>query len=68
MSLTEGIFWLIFIGGSCTALVQPVVGALLYIFIYHVNPEYQWWGENVRAVGVRTSMTIAAATVIGLLA
>lgn len=67
MPLTEVFFWLVFIGGTCAALVQPVVGVLLYILVYHLNPEYQWWGENVRAVGLRTSFTIVGATVVGLL-
>ena len=67
MSLTELCFWPLYVGGLCTAIVYPLVGVLLYILVYHLNPEYQWWGESVRASGLRTSMTIAAATVVGIL-
>ncbi|MBU0641277.1 MAG: O-antigen ligase family protein [Planctomycetes bacterium] len=67
MPLTEVAFWLLYFGGVCTAVLYPPVGVLLYILVYHVNPAYQWWGENVRSLGVRTSMTVAVATVLGLL-
>ena len=67
MSLTAMGFWLLYVAGVGGALLMPLAGVLLYILIYHINPEYQWWGESIRAMGLRTSMTIAAATVIGIL-
>ena len=66
MSLTAIGFWLLYTAGVGGALLMPLAGVLLYILIYHVNPEYQWWGESVRATGLRTSMTVAAATIIGI--
>jgi probable O-glycosylation ligase (exosortase A-associated) len=67
MSLTAIGFWLLYVAGVGGALLMPLAGVLLYVLIYHINPEYQWWGESIRAVGLRTSMTVAAATVIGIL-
>ena len=67
MSLTAIGFWLLYTVGVGAALVMPLMGVLLYILIYHFNPENQWWGETIRATGLRTSMTVAAATVIGIL-
>ncbi len=66
MSLTAIAFWLVYIFGVGSALLVPLAGVLLYILVYHMNPEYQWWGESVRVLGLRTSMTIVVATVIGL--
>jgi putative inorganic carbon (HCO3(-)) transporter len=59
-------FWLLYICGVGAALLTPLAGILLYILVYHMNPEYQWWGESVRAAGLRTSMTIIVAVAIGL--
>jgi len=66
MSLTVIAFWIIYLLGVGAALMTPLVGVLLYILIYHLNPEYQWWGESVRVLGLRTSMTIVIATVAGI--
>ncbi len=67
MYLTAIIFWLIYIVGVGAALLMPIAGILLYILIYHINPDGQWWGASIRAMGLRTSMTIAVATIIGIL-
>ena len=66
MYLTAIAFWLFYIVGVGTALLMPIAGILLYILIYHINPDGQWWGASIRAVGLRTSMTIAVATLIGI--
>ncbi|MFQ5805268.1 MAG: O-antigen ligase family protein [Phycisphaerae bacterium] len=66
MPLTAIGFWLLYVSGVGAALLAPLAGVLLYILIYHMNPGYQWWGESVRAVGLRTSLTVVVATVIGL--
>lgn len=66
MSLTALAFWALYLLGTGAALLIPVTGVLLYILVYHLNPEYQWWGESVRSLGLRTSMTIVIATVVGL--
>ncbi|MFH1748553.1 MAG: O-antigen ligase family protein [Planctomycetota bacterium] len=67
MSLTALVFWISYVSGICAAVFNPIVGLVLYILVYHLNPETQWWGETVRAVGLRLSFTAALATVIGLL-
>jgi len=67
MSLTEICFWGVYLGGLCAAVAHPIVGVGLYVLVYHLNPEYQWWGGNVHALGLRTSFTIAVATFIGVL-
>ena len=66
MSITALAFWVLYLLGTGAALLIPMVGVLLYVLIYHLNPEYQWWGESVRILGLRTSMTIMIATVVGL--
>lgn len=65
MSLTAIVFWLVYAGGALAALARPIVGVLLYVVVYHLNPEGQWWGESVRGLGLRTSLTVALATSIG---
>ncbi|MCH8878661.1 MAG: O-antigen ligase family protein [Planctomycetes bacterium] len=67
MSLTEIIFWFVFIGGGVGAMFNPTYGILVYILVYHLNPEAQWWGANVRALELRTSFVIALTTTIGVL-
>lgn len=67
MALTAVAFWLVYTGGLIAALHRPIAGVVLYILVYHLNPEDQWWGESVRAVGLRTSFVAAAATVVGVL-
>jgi len=66
--LTALVFWLIYITGTGAALLYPLAGVLLYILVYHLHPETQWWGHSIRAIGLRTSMTVAVAIVIGILA
>jgi O-antigen ligase len=67
MPLTIIAFWLSYIGGVCAALFNPVMGVALYVLVYHLNPETQWWGASVRAIGLRTSFVVAAAAGLGLL-
>ena len=67
MSLTAIAFWLVYGLGVIGALVYPLAGVLLYVLVYHLDPETQWWGDSVRATGLRLSMTIAAATLVGIL-
>lgn len=67
MSLTVIAFWITYIAGTCAALFNPIAGIALYILVYHLNPETQWWGDSVRALGLRTSFVVAAATGLGML-
>jgi putative inorganic carbon (HCO3(-)) transporter len=67
MPLTAIVFWLIYFGGLCAAIVCPVVGVTLYIFVYHLNPPTQWWGESFAASGIRPALTVAIATLLGAL-
>ncbi len=66
MSLTAVAFWLVYVGGLAAAIFNPVIGIALYLLVYHLNPESQWWGASVSAAGLRTSMTVALATAIGM--
>lgn len=66
MALSGIAFWIIYIWGTAAALVYPLAGVLLYILVYHINPERQWWGEAVRVVDLRSSLTVVIATCIGL--
>jgi len=67
MSLTAIMFWISYVCGTCAAVFNPIAGVLLYILVYHLNPETQWWGQSVRALGIRTSFTVALAAGVGLL-
>ncbi len=66
MSVTAIGFWLVYIGGIAASVLTPVAGVLLYILVYHLNPQQQWWGDTVRATGLRPAMTVAIAIAIGL--
>ncbi len=65
MPLTALAFWTVYVGGICAALVNPVVGIALYVLVYHLNPEAQWWGASVGNSGLRTSFVVALATAVG---
>jgi probable O-glycosylation ligase (exosortase A-associated) len=67
MAFTTIAFWCLYLLGTGAAMLVPLAGVLLYILIYHLNPEFQWWGESIRVLGLRTSMTTVLATVIGLM-
>ncbi len=67
MSLSALLFWAMYVGGIAAALFNPVVGVMLYVLVYHLNPETQWWGGSVQALGLRTSFTVALATGLGML-
>ena len=67
MAFTTIAFWCLYLLGTGAALLIPLAGVLLYILIYHLNPEYQWWGESIRVLGLRTSMTVVLATSVGLM-
>lgn len=67
MPLTAIVFWITYVSGVCAALFNPVVGMALYVLVYHINPETQWWGDSARAVGLRASFTVAIAAGLGVL-
>lgn len=67
MSLTATLFLILYLAGICAAIFNPVAGVALYIFVYHLNPETQWWGAAVQGLGTRMSFTIALATAVGML-
>lgn len=67
MSITSIIFWITYVAGVCAAVFNPVLGVMLYLLVYHMNPETQWWGQTVRALGLRTSFTVVLAMCAGLL-
>ncbi len=67
MPLTAIAFWLTYAAGICGAVLYPAVGVALYVLVYHVNPESQWWGGSFIEAGLRPSMTVAVATAIGML-
>lgn len=66
MPLTALAFWALYTAGLVGALFAPIVGIMVYIITYHVHPETQWWGDTTPP-GLRTSLTIAIATGIGIM-
>jgi len=64
--LTAVAFWLLYVSGTAAAVAAPLIGVLLYVLVYHMNPGTQWWGESVRAAGLRPALTVTIAIVIGL--
>jgi len=66
MPLTAVAFWLPYVSGLPLAVAYPIVGVLVYVLVYHLNPESQWWGASVRSAGIPTSMAIALATLVGI--
>lgn len=67
MSLTAIAFWCAYILGTLGALVSPAIGVALYVLVYHLSPETQWWGDEVRVLNLRTSFIVAVAAGIGML-
>lgn len=67
MSLTALVFAIIYLGGICAAVFNPVMGVALYVLVYHLNPETQWWAPSVQALCTRMSFTVALATFVGML-
>lgn len=67
MSLTAIVFWMLYAVGTCAALARPIYGVLLYIVVYHVNPDYQWWNTGPGGIHIRPSLVAAAATVLGMM-
>ena len=67
MSLTAIVFWLCYVSGLVAAVRRPILGVALYIVVYHVNPESQWWGATAHHVGLRALLTVALATTLGLI-
>lgn len=65
MPLTVYFFWIVYSVGVVAALFTPVIGMALYVLVYHMNPESQWWGASVEATGLRTSFVVAAVTAFG---
>ncbi len=66
MPLTALAFWIVYISGVIGAVINPVIGVCLYLFVYHLNPESQWWGSTVASTGLRTSLVVAGATFVGI--
>lgn len=66
MPVTAVAFWIVYVSGCVGALLYPAVGVMLYVFVYHINPETQWWGGSFASTGLRSSLTVALATVIGI--
>jgi probable O-glycosylation ligase (exosortase A-associated) len=56
-----------YLGGCLAALRMPLVGILVYIVVYHINPGSQWWGQAVESMGLRTSLVLAVAIFGGLI-
>jgi probable O-glycosylation ligase (exosortase A-associated) len=61
---------LLFIGifGFCAAgaLFLPQLGVYGYIADYCINPSGQWWGAPFANMGLRMSLTLAMATLVGM--
>jgi O-antigen ligase len=66
MPLTAIAMWIIFVAGCAGALVAPLYGVMLYILVYQLNPETQWWGESFAAAGLRPCYTVALFTLVGI--
>jgi probable O-glycosylation ligase (exosortase A-associated) len=67
LSLTAIAFWMLYAVGTCAALARPIYGVLLYVVVYHVNPDYQWWNSGAGGIHIRPSLVAAAATVLGMM-
>lgn len=67
MSVTALLFAFIYLGGICAAIFNPVMGVALYVLVYHLNPETQWWAPSVQTLCTRMSFTVALATFVGML-
>jgi len=57
---------ILFFGGGVFSLVNPIVGAVLYIMVYQITPNDRWWGLPLAAMGIRFSLLAVLFTLLGL--
>ena len=67
MPIKTVLFLIAFVVSSGAALYIPIIGIIGYIAHYHIWPEAQWWGEPMRAYGLRLSATFFGVALIGYL-
>jgi putative inorganic carbon (HCO3(-)) transporter len=66
MPLKAILFVVVFLYCTVGALFNPTLGVLGYQLQYTVGPERQWWNTPLSPLGIRYSLTLAAATALGL--
>ena len=63
---SKGLFFIsIFAFCACAALVLPHVGIYAYLADYCLSPADQWWGRPFAQKGIRFSLILALATMVG---
>jgi len=62
------LFALAFVACCVGSLVSPIWGLLGYVAHYCIGPERQWWEAPLSRFGIRYSLTLAAATMVGIVA
>jgi putative inorganic carbon (hco3(-)) transporter len=55
MPLRSVAFLVLFIASAAGSLINPMIGVLAYVAIYHIFPETTWWGRALRPLGIRYS-------------
>lgn len=65
MPLRTILFGVVFVGFVIAGLQAPAWGVCAYVLNYCIGPERQWWTAPLSQMGVRFSLTLAAATALG---
>jgi O-antigen ligase len=65
MPVRSIIFLLLFVGSAVASLVNPMVGVLAYVGLYHIFPETTWWGMALAPLHLRYSFVIGIAVLVG---
>lgn len=61
------LYLLLLFGGIIGSVsYHPIIGLMGYVVTYNINPLLQWWGSFVPAWGLRYSLLLGIATVIGI--
>jgi O-antigen ligase len=58
MPLRSIAFLIMFAGSTAGSLINPMIGVLAYVAIYHIFPETTWWGKALRPLGIRYSFIV----------
>lgn len=64
MPLRSIAFLILFFTSTAGSLVNPMIGVLAYVAIYHIFPETTWWGRALRPLGIRYSFVVGLCVLI----
>jgi putative inorganic carbon (hco3(-)) transporter len=65
MPLRSLFFLVAFAGCTASSLLNPMIGVLTYVALYHIFPETTWWGKCLGPLGLRYSFITGICVLVG---